>query len=131
MICIRAIFFISPDGKVIPFDFDDAEYNFFANDIAVSLYYLLNCKHRQKNKRDFAAYFLEHYLKGYETENHIETEDLHYIPLFLKLRSLLLYIIIREVFDWTKFDEKQLKKRRIHKGYLVQDVDVLDYDWLD
>ncbi len=116
-------------GEVFPFDFDDCEYHYYIADTAISLYYFLNSSLKQKSKKDFYAFFLEHYLKGYETVAHYTDKDLKQIPLFMKLRSLLLYNVLMEVYDWDSLSEEEQKRFELHKKYLEADIDVIDYDW--
>ncbi|MGB0838619.1 MAG: phosphotransferase enzyme family protein [Chitinophagales bacterium] len=110
------------------FDFDDSEYHYFANDVAISLYYLVNnTKIRgEQSASNFAAFYWTHYLKGYETEAHFKTEWFDYIDDLLHLRNILLYTVC---IDAVGIDKNTLDLFRSRLEALKNDQSYLA--WLD
>ncbi len=82
-------------GQITAFDFDDCHYNFFANDIAMALFYALRMPESEPGDANFARHFLAHFLQGYRREQSIDSVWLERIPAFLKLREIDLYLIIQ------------------------------------
>jgi Ser/Thr protein kinase RdoA (MazF antagonist) len=86
------------DGNEIHvFDFDDASYHWFASDLAIPLYYSLFGQNKNDSEREeFAAQFIEPFLKGYQEENPLPENLLSQIPLFLKLRDITLFAVFHK-----------------------------------
>ncbi|GAA0314908.1 hypothetical protein GCM10008967_01770 [Bacillus carboniphilus] len=99
--------FLIENGKINVFDFDDCSYHWFASDIAIALYYTMLGRdyHKEDNREAIANRFLEHFLKGYKTENTIPREAIESIPLFLRLRDIVLYAVINKKLDPDTLDE--------------------------
>lgn len=87
----EANFFVDDAGQITLFDFDDRAYNWFANDIAMVLFY------KVANTADpaaVAADFLPHFLRGYAAENRLDPAWAAPIPDFMKMREIDLYAVI-------------------------------------
>ena len=90
-------FFVAPDGSLHLFDFDDCNYSWYANDIAIVLFYLVH-----RGEEDTAAFtknFMTHFIRGYQQENLFNPEWLDLIPMFLKMREIDLYAVVHRSFD--------------------------------
>jgi len=87
---------IDDEGALTFFDFDDCCYTWFANDIAIVLFYIVNGR---DDPAAYADFFLPHFLRGYARENHFDKQWFLSIPDFLKLRELDLYAVIHRSFD--------------------------------
>ncbi|SDX03830.1 phosphotransferase enzyme family protein [Paenibacillus sp. CF384] len=90
------------DGKITLFDFDEAQYSWFVEDIAIQLYYLVYVyggEDGRELREDQARRFMRSFMKGYNLENTLSEEDLKQIPLFLMLRELIVYIGAFRDFD--------------------------------
>ncbi|OBR68891.1 hypothetical protein A7K91_25750 [Paenibacillus oryzae] len=88
-------FRINEYGEITLFDFDEAQYSWFVEDIAVQLYYLVYVyggKDGKELREEQARRFMKHFMKGYHLEHSLEEYWLKQIPLFLKLRELIVYI---------------------------------------
>ncbi|HSJ58457.1 MAG TPA: phosphotransferase [Anaerolineae bacterium] len=88
-------FFIDELDRITLFDFDDCQYSWYANDLAIVLFYMV------MGAEDPAAYtqdFLSHFLRGYRRENRLDPRWLAEVPSFLKLREIDLYAIIHRSF---------------------------------
>ena len=120
-------FFVDGTGSVNLFDFDDCCYNWFANDIAVVLFYM------QLNTEDPAAFsidFMRKFIVGYQIENEFDLAWLEMIPKFLKIREIELYMIIHRSFDVeTMEDEWNLRYMNGRKERIENDVPVVDVDF--
>lgn len=120
-------FFVADDGRIHLFDFDDCHYNWFANDIAIALFY------RVMGKKDEAAFtenFMKHFIRGYQSENTFNPEWLDLIPMFLKMRELDLVAIIHRSFDLETTDDDWILWYMDGRREKVEnDVPYLDYDF--
>lgn len=118
--------FLVDHGTVTLFDFDECQYSWFVEDIAIQLYYLvyvygddsIEDRHLQCQR------FMEHFLKGYSRENTLSDYWLKQMPLFLRLREIIVYTGMYRSFDmsnlndWTK-DYLTQSKVRIENGISI------------
>jgi Ser/Thr protein kinase RdoA (MazF antagonist) len=88
--------FADEAGRITLFDFDDCGYHYFANDIAMCLFYMTT---GPRNTREFAQQFLAHFMRGYEQENAPAGWWLAELPAFMKLREIELYAQLHREFD--------------------------------
>lgn len=82
-------------GEVTLFDFDEAQYSWFVEDIAIQLYYLVYVYGGNDGVRlreEQARRFMNHFMKGYSLEHSLDEYWLKQIPIFLRLRELIVYI---------------------------------------
>jgi Ser/Thr protein kinase RdoA (MazF antagonist) len=118
--------FIDQDGTITLFDFDDCVYSWFANDIAIVLFYIVM---GQKDPADFVQGFMQAFLRGYRRENHLDPAWLQEIPYFLKLREIDLYAVIHRSFDVENLEDPWCarymhgRKERIEAGEPYIDFD--------
>ncbi len=92
-------------GRLILFDFDDCGYHYFANDIAMVLFYMAMGK---RNNAEFAEHFMGHFMSGYREENALEGWWLAELPWFMKLREIELYAVIHRDFDFPSGHVSQI-----------------------
>ncbi|MEK4062665.1 MULTISPECIES: phosphotransferase enzyme family protein [Paenibacillus] len=117
------------------FDFDEAEYSWFAEDIAVQLYYLVYVYGGEEGKdsrEDQARRFMAHFMKGYTRENTLEDYWMAQIPLFLMLREMIVYIGVFRNYDgdesFSSLNNQWLKdwiaesKQRIEQSIPIVDI---------
>ncbi|XMB71887.1 phosphotransferase [Mycoplasmatota bacterium WC30] len=86
---------IDNQGNLTFFDFDDAAYKHFISDIAIVVFYhffFTDLSIELKNER--TIWILNHFLRGYKKENHLEKAEFLHLQDFLKLRELTLYTVI-------------------------------------
>ncbi len=97
-------FFLTDDGKITLFDFDDCQYAWFIYDVAMALFY--NLPHNCQSPEDLAAAktFLREFWSGYSAEFDLDEGWLQAIPLFLRLREIDLYIVIHRSMDLDDLD---------------------------
>ena len=120
-------FFVDESGQIHLFDFDDCHYTWFANDIAISLFYMVM---GAEDPAGFTRHYLKNFIQGYQTENAFNPDWLELIPLFLKMREIDLYAIIHRSFDVENLDDDwciwylEGRKRKIE-----QEVPYIDLDF--
>ncbi len=98
----RGNFFVDDSGQMVLFDFDDCLYGWFANDIAIVLFYAIM---GEKDWPAFTRSFMTRFLTGYAQENQLSPNWLAKIPYFLKLREIELYAVIHRSFDVQNLDD--------------------------
>ncbi|MCR8845374.1 phosphotransferase [Paenibacillus sp. SC116] len=126
--CHRGNYFVA-DGQITLFDFDDMQYNWYVNDAAVILYYVIKGNHVGPSSeaiREFVTCFLE----GYTRHRMFEREELERIPTFLKLRQFLLYIAISEKKAEGQLTERMQTRLDRIRGEIERDEDIIDINLL-
>jgi Ser/Thr protein kinase RdoA (MazF antagonist) len=121
-------FFVLGNGLQL-FDFDNCEYGFFASDVAIALYAALWRVPAEAERQDFSARFLEAFWAGYCTEYSLDGAQLEMLPLFLRLRDLLIYIVARKKLDLknlTPIQTRLLAERGNRIAARIPIVDVGD-----
>ncbi|WP_058300621.1 phosphotransferase enzyme family protein [Gorillibacterium timonense] len=116
-------------GKLTLFDFDECQYSWYVEDIAIQLYYVLyvfgeDSKPERKVQYDL---FMEHFQRGYE-ENARRLPDKwkEQLPLFLRLREIIVLVgmnrswDLRQPDDWTR-DFLRDSRMRITNGLSLID----------
>ncbi|WP_421383982.1 phosphotransferase enzyme family protein [Bacillus salacetis] len=125
--------FFYHEGEIHVFDFDDSSYHWFASDIAIPLFYSVWAKMGGENLEDRSAFgeeFLFHFLMGYYEENILDEQWIKRIPLFLKLRDIVLYTVFHKKFDMDNLSEREagavagIRKRLVNGEPMVE----LDYE---
>lgn len=119
--------FFVRDDELIVFDFDDSCYHYFISDIAIALFYLI---FMVKEEEQFAwvERFLPLFLKGYFEGNKLSKDDFMKIPLFLKLREIILYIVVFRTLDTA---ENRFAKAYInrYRDRIVKNTPFIDLDF--
>jgi Ser/Thr protein kinase RdoA (MazF antagonist) len=120
-------FFVDGTGSLNLFDFDDCHYSWFANDIAIVLFYMAL---GQEDVAEFSLDFMTEFIQGYKLENQFEKEWLTQLPNFLKMREIDLYAIIHRSFDVESMtDEWNLRYMNGRKEKIENDVPYIDLDF--
>ncbi|WNS44716.1 phosphotransferase [Paenibacillus sp. MMS20-IR301] len=95
-------FMVNDQSVITLFDFDEAQYSWFVEDIAIQLYYLVYVyggDTARADREEQALRFMQHFMSGYSKENILDKYWLEQIPHFLKLRELIVYIGAFRNFD--------------------------------
>jgi Ser/Thr protein kinase RdoA (MazF antagonist) len=79
------------NGQITLFDFDDCAYNWFVNDIAVTLP-MYSKQFTEEGWETRMTEFFQWYMKGYNEENHLDEFWLDYLPDCLRLQNLITLI---------------------------------------
>jgi Ser/Thr protein kinase RdoA (MazF antagonist) len=94
-----ANFFVDLDSNTITlFDFDDCSYGWFIIDIATPLFDIVVLYNRC-DKEKLASRFLKTFLKGYVTENNMNTFWVNQLPYLLKELEIYYYSLLYEKYD--------------------------------
>ena len=99
-------FFVNED-KVTVFDFDECQYSWFVEDIAIQLFYIIYIFLDDSiEERQSQAYrFMKNFMDGYYQENFIDKYWLEQIPQFLKLREIIVHVGIYRSVDLTNLNQ--------------------------
>jgi len=80
------------DGKRLTvLDFDDSVYGYFVFDIANALGFSIWEKSKNQTNREFADFYLKHFVMGYERENQLDESWVEDLPKALKLFEFIHY----------------------------------------
>jgi Ser/Thr protein kinase RdoA (MazF antagonist) len=116
-------FFVQDDKITALLDFDRTCYKWFISEIAVALYYPLYLTHLKENKEEqkkFVKRFLPLYMKGYETENKLDSLWMEKIDIFIKVRDAILFMYFPPGRNGFK---KEVKQRITEDSYLdIQEI---------
>ena len=119
--------FVDEAGNITLFDFDDCAYSWFANDIAIVLFYTVVW---EKDVPGFTGEFMTRFLRGYRRENQIDAAWLGEIPHFLKLREMDLYAVIHRSFDVNNLDDPWVVRYMDNRKHKIEsDVPYIDFDF--
>ena len=97
-------FFITDEGQITLFDFDDCQYAWYVYDIAMALFYAISLDCQSEKELADARIFLTQFLKGYRLEFTLDPAWLLQIPHFLKVREIDLYFVIHRSMDLNNLD---------------------------
>lgn len=119
--------FFVDGGRITLFDFDDCQYNWFAADIAMPLFYLVPHHCDSPKDRAAAQEFMDRFMEGYSREYSLDRRWLQQIPYFLKQREIDLYMVIHRSFDLNHLDKwcasyMDDRKRRIEEEVPYVDI---------
>jgi Ser/Thr protein kinase RdoA (MazF antagonist) len=93
---------VDGSGRITLFDFDDCVYSWYANDVAIVLFYAAMW---DEDTTAFSRWFMRPFLRGYRREADLDPAWLAEIPYFLKLREIDLYAVIHRSFDVENLDD--------------------------
>lgn len=122
-------FFVS-EGEITAFDFDDCCYHWFAYDIAIAFYdslYGIPIGER-KQRKEFIRHFSDCFLEGYHSENSLSEEWIKRIPLFIKYRDYLLYMVTVAHSKRDEIDPEQKQLLDYIRQGLDNDSPYVDFD---
>jgi amicoumacin kinase len=119
--------FIDDAGSITLFDFDDCCYSWFANDIAIVLFYNAI---GEADETAFTRLFMTHFLRGYRKVNQLDPRWLSEIPNFLKLREIELYSVIHRDFDVDNIADAWCARYMHNRKHKIEnDVPFLAFDF--
>lgn len=114
-------------GNLTLIDFDDCVYSWYANDLAIVLFYITI---GVEDVRGFTRTFLTDFLHGYRQVYPFETHWLAEFPLFLKMREIELYAVIHRDFDVQAIDHPWIARyMQGRKERIEADVPTIDFDF--
>lgn len=120
-------FFVDEAGAITLFDFDDCVYNWFCNDIAIALFYIVQ---DAEDTPAFTQEFMTHFLRGYRQAYRLEPQWLQEISAFLKVREILLYAVMHRDYAVNNInDEWAARFMRDRQFKIEHDVPFIDFDF--
>lgn len=120
----RGNFFVK-EGVFTVFDFGSCQYCWFTYDIAVCLYHAVFSTPEGRDPKDFGNHFLKEFMRGYEEANSSCVIWLDKIPLFLKLRRLVMYVDMVRFWDLSNISPKREEFLERHRSGIEADTPVL------
>ena len=122
------------DNRVILFDFDECQWSWYVEDIAISLFYTIYVygEDAKDERIQQGKTFLRHYLNEYKKIIPISEKELALIPLFLRLREFIVYVGVCKKWDLSNTNQWQtdyLKDTRLRLalGRSLMDIeDIFD-----
>ena len=100
--------FFLHEGQLTAFDFDDANYHWLANDIAIPLLYSATRLKGDLSNDEYAETFLRWFLEGYRTEYDLPASEFDRIPDLIRFRELILVVVLYKKFGPGRFEESLL-----------------------
>ena len=126
-----ANFYVDVDKNTATiFDFDDCSYGWYAMDIAMVLFDLVVLFDGSDNY-EFSVEFMKNYLKGYITENQVNTYWINQLPYFLKLLEIGVYSQIYKEYDSNNGDPWCRKFMENRKYGIENDIPYISLDFED
>lgn len=99
--------FLVDGDRITLFDFDECQYSWFVEDIAIQLFYMVYVvlDDSLQERQDQARRFMKHFLKGYERQHSIHADSLKHMELFLRLREFIVYVGMYRSFDFSNLND--------------------------
>ncbi len=120
-------FFVDEAGTITLFDFDECAYSWFANEIAIVLFYIV------MDAEDWPAFtqaFMTHFLRGYQQSYRLDPKWLPELPQFLKMREIELYAVMHRDFDVSNIDNWWCARfMQDRKQKIEQDIPTIEFDF--
>jgi Ser/Thr protein kinase RdoA (MazF antagonist) len=122
-------FTVDEAGEITLFDFDECQYSWYAEGIAIQLYYLLYVFGEDSKSERKLQYelFIEHFVRGYtEGGRRLPDSWKNQLSLFLRLREIIVVVgmyrswDLSQPDDWTR-DFLQDSRMRIINGISLID----------
>jgi Ser/Thr protein kinase RdoA (MazF antagonist) len=95
-------------GELTIIDFGDSEYNWFAYDVAISVYHAVQTVNDANKRREFAKLFFNSFMDGY-SQNFSVDEILKNVDYYVDFRHLYSYVYHIQYSDKEKLNKGQLK----------------------
>ncbi|GMA62571.1 hypothetical protein GCM10025859_30110 [Alicyclobacillus fastidiosus] len=96
---------VQSDGTITVFDFDESQYGWFIQDIAVNLFYGIAVPSGDEDELAFTQRYLTYVFEGYDRENTLGRDCLTHLSTFLDLRQAILYSSLYRNGKLDKLDE--------------------------
>ncbi len=120
----RGNFFVK-DGVFTVFDFGICQYCWFTYDVAVCLYHALFSTPKDKGVKEFGEHFLGQFMRGYQESRSTCEIWLDEIPLFLKLRRIVMYVDMLRYWDLAQMSPERDRFLERHRRGIEADTRVL------
>jgi Ser/Thr protein kinase RdoA (MazF antagonist) len=121
--------FLVEGKRITLFDFDAAEYFWYAGEVCVALYNCLPLPRAETAKRRaYALGYLHHFLRGYRQEKAFSNFWLAQIPLFLKYCELLNYAYFHKYWDLAHISPRRVAVLAEFRRRIEEEVPVVAFE---
>ena len=121
--------FLVEGNRITLFDFDAAEYFWYAGEVCVALYNCLPLPRAETAKRRrYALDYLHHFLRGYRQERDFGVYWLAQIPLFLKYCELLNYAYFHKYWDLANLSPRRAGVLADFRRRIEGDIPVVAFE---
>ncbi|CAM3542494.1 phosphotransferase [Paenibacillus lupini] len=122
-------FTVDDSGGITLFDFDECQYSWYAEDIAIQLYYLLYVFGEDSKSERKAQYelFIKHFEQGYTEEGRqmpVGWKD--QLKLFLRLREIIVLVGMHRSWDLSQPDDWTRDFLRDSRMRITRGVSLID-----
>ncbi len=121
-------FFID-NGQITLFDWDDCIFSWHADDIGVSLYYLMPTQCMKGEAPEIAQKITERFVRAYLSIRPMDMDWLYELPLFVKYREMLLYGVILRSFGTDLPTERLRTFMENRRQRLLDDIETYPIDF--
>ena len=125
--------FFVHEGQITLFDFADACYGYFINDIAMVLFYALTQAEAElkMTRLHLALHFFQQFWQGYRSaEFNLDPVWLKELPYFFKLREMDLYAVIERDTEWRTLGNAWLSNyMEGRREKILSDVPFVEVDF--
>lgn len=102
-------------------------YFYYLSDIAIAIFYHVMFIQDEEKKSKEAQSTLKQLLKGYKLEHSIHIPNLSNLPLFLKFREIILYLVIiqnseNDIGEWGRKVQEIYRPRIVHNIPFVEKI---------
>ncbi len=127
----RGNFYLDGDCLTL-FDFDDCQYSWFVDDIAMALFYAVPVAEDNPERIAAARMFLAHFLPAYCSETYLDPVWFMHVPTFLKAREVAVCMALwahtggdlEQLQGWSRaFMDERLAR-------ILNDMPYLDLDFV-
>jgi amicoumacin kinase len=122
-------FTVDEAAGITLFDFDECQYSWYVEDIAIQLYYLLYVFGEDSKSERKVQYnqFMKHFERGYtSTGLHMPDGWREQLELFLRLREIIVVIGMHRSWDLSQPDEWTGDFLRDSKMRIANGISVID-----
>lgn len=121
--------FCISDNQITLFDFDECQYSWFVEDIAIQLFYTVYPFGDDSiiERQEMADKFMNYFMSGYYSENVIDDYWIEKIPEFLKLRELIVHVGIYKMWDLNNLSEWQRDYYNQSANRIKNGVSLVEY----
>lgn len=110
-------------SKIILIDFDVASFHWFATDISIAAQSVLFSQsgglERPVSDMEPLKLFFDSFMRGYETENHLDELFIKKMDLFINYRRILLFTVMQE---WL---EKKPEAKKLWKDLILESPSIM------
>jgi Ser/Thr protein kinase RdoA (MazF antagonist) len=121
-------FFVDGENITI-FDFDAANYFWYAGEVCTAL---SNClplpRSNTSKRREYSLHYLNHFLKGYRQEKSFDDFWVRQIPLFLKFGELLTYAYFHKYWDFSNLSERRANVLKDVRRRIEEEIPVVEFE---